>query len=153
MMHALDDAIHNNLGKATDGVILSKDEIEDRISKILHSHMGAVIDFDGNYKLLQDILKKVDDNYQIIIRAENIDEVKKQNPKYSVIGTNDISASNSDLVTLKMCEHVSKVTDRSLKVIYVDPYSNVLETEKDIKHFESYEYNRDMFIKMWGELI
>ena len=29
----------------------------------------------------------------------------------------------------------------------------ISKNEKDIKHFEGYEYNRDMFIKMWGELI
>lgn len=156
MMHAMDDAIHSNLGKAAEGVILPKDEIEDRVLILISKYEKIYIEFDGNYKLLQDILKKIDiddKNHEVVILADNIEEVSKQNPKYKVADLNEKIIDEDACLRFKMCEHVSKVKDKSLEVIYIDPYSNILENERDIKHFEGYEYNRDMFIKMWGELI
>lgn len=159
MMHALDDAVHDHTGKAEEGMILPKDQIEDRTAALLEAHHKIVIEFNGDYKLLQDILKKqqkVNPPAEVCIVSDDVDEVQKQNPGYEVVRAGDIPAemqNAGETLRLTMCEHVSKVEDTGLQKVYIDPYSNLLENERDLQHFAGYQYNRDLFLSMWKVLL
>lgn len=159
MMHALDDAVHDHTGKAEEGIILPKDRIDDRAAALLEAHRKIAVRFNGDHKLLQDILKKqqkVNPSAEVCISSDDVDEVQKQNPGYTVVRAEQVSAqAQNDQQTLQlvMCEHVSRVEDTSLQQVYIDPYSNLLENERDLQHFAGYQYNRDLFLSMWKVLL
>ncbi len=159
MMHAFDDAVHDCTGKAAEGKILAKDQIEPRIANLLSTHESIVIEFDGNYKLLQDLIKNIRSvrpDAALRIVSNDIGEVQKQNPEYPVMTAEQAhleTAAKMDTLWLAMCEHVSRVRDFSLQKIYIDPYSNLLENESDLQHFANYDYNKNLFVNMWKVLL
>ena len=155
MVHAFDDAVHGKLGKAAEGVILPKDEIEDRLSKLLASHSSILIEYNGNVKLLQKILncyKQCNQDADVTICADEalIEGVKTQSSGIKVVGKQEDMHAELHLV---MCEHVSKIGDSSLSKVYIDPYSNLLETARDVQHFSNVDYNKRVFIEMWKVLL
>lgn len=155
MMHAFDDAVHGNLGKAAEGVILPKDEVEDRLVKLLASHDSILIAYNGNVKLLQKILncyKQCNPEADVTICANEdlFEEAKLQAADINVVSVEENVDATLQLV---MCEHVSKITDDSLSKVYLDPYSNLLETEQDVQHFSNVEYNKKIFMEMWKVLL
>lgn len=159
MMHALDDAIHHLTGKAAEGKILPKDTIEDRVAGLFETYHNVVVEFNGDYKLLQDIVKKIqkaEAEVSLRIVSDDAEEVQRQYPEYSVIKREQVPSETFEdlsVLWLAMCEHVSKVEDHSLKKVYIDPYSNLLENERDLQHFAGYQYNRDLFVCMWKVLL
>lgn len=159
MMHALDDAVHNLTGKAAEGKILPKDIIEDRAAGLFETYHDAVIEFNGDYKLLQDIVKKMqkaDAEVSLQIISDNPEEVQRQYPEYPVMKKEQVPSGtleDQSVLWLVMCEHVSKVEDRSMQKVYIDPYSNLLENERDLQHFAGYQYNKDLFVRMWKVLL
>lgn len=155
MTHLFDDAVHGHTGRADEGVILPKDQVENRLENLIKGKTKITIEFNGDYKLLQDIAKCVKKNNpsaEVTIVADCVEEMRGQYPEYRVaarVGMND----GRDAVCLAMCEHVSKIHDDSLTKVYVDPYSNLLETERDLQHFAGYEYNKGLFMKIWKVLL
>lgn len=158
MMHAFDDAVHGNLGKAAEGVILPKDEVEDRLELLLKKYENILIEYDGNLKLLQKILNccnACNPKADITILAKDtlMKEVRAQAPDIKLaLSEVDIYIRENTLY-LAMCEHAAKVTDASLKKVYIDPYSNLLETKQDIQHFANVEYNKKFFMEMWKVML
>lgn len=159
MMHALDDAIHNLTGKAADDKILKKDKIEDRTAGLFEAYRDVVIEFNGDYKLLQDLVKKIqkaENEVTLQIVSEDAETLQRQYPEYSVLKPEQAPPERYEdekVLRLAMCDHVSKVKDRSLQKVYVDPYSNLLENERDVQHFDCYEYNKNLFVRMWRVLL
>lgn len=159
MMHALDDAIHHLTGKAAEGKILPKDAIEDRVAGLFETYQNVVVEFNGDYKLLQDIVKKIQKaggNVTLKIISDEAEEVQRQVPDYPVVKADRLSSeilNDGSVLWLAMCGHVSKVEDRSMQKVYIDPYSNLLENERDLQHFAGYSYNRDLFVRMWKVLV
>lgn len=159
MTHALDDAIHNLTGKAAEGKILPKDKIEDRTAALLETHHHVIVEFNGDYKLLQDIIKKIQkagSEIDLRIIGDDTEALKRQYPEYPVMKTEQVppeTLENKSVLWLAMCGHVSGVKDRSMQKVYIDPYSNLLENERDAQHFDCYEYNKNLFIRMWKVLL
>lgn len=151
MMYAWDDAIHENGGKATNEKILPKDVIEDRLAGLILDKKRIIIYFDGNYKFLQEIILKaaeINSTIQTVIVCENVDQMKIQHPECSVVSKEEQKVTCSpDVLVLQMCEHVKNITDQSLQRIYVDGYGNLLENQRDLKHFENYKYVKELFLK------
>lgn len=159
MMHAFDDAVHGHLGKAKEGVILPKDEIEDRILNLMRGKKKIVIGFDGNFKMLQDLVLKSEKagdedgaKKEIVIACEDTEDMKRQHPECRVISApngnlGSCMMAEQDQLLLQMCEHVSKIEDQTLQKVYVDGYSNLLADENDLIHFASYDYLCGLFIK------
>ena len=158
MMHAFDDAVHGKRGKASEGVILPKDEVKDRISELLEKSKSVLIDFNGDYKLLQDLIIKAKKTYRykesdsffekITIACTDMEEMGRQHPECNLLKREDSLpvADEEGTLVLKMCEHVGKIDDYSLKVTYVDGYSNLLADETDITHFRNMNYIQNLFI-------
>lgn len=159
MAHMFDDAIHNLTGKAAEGKILPRDKINDRMEGLIEKYHDIVIEFNDDYRLLQDIVKKVQNaGTEITLRivSDDAETLQKQYPEYSVLKTEQVSPEtleDESVLWLAMCDHVSGVKDRSMQKVYVDPYSNLLENERDIQHFDSYEYNKNLFVQMWRVLL
>ena len=155
MMHAFDDAVHDKRGKAAEDVILERDTVADRLSDLIYSRKKLVIGFDGNYKLLQDIILKAKavcgdaGAIPIEIVCDNAEEMQNQHPECSISVACDVHdyVGRTDTLVLKMCEHVSKVEDKSLRIVHIDGYSNLLADERDVAHFESMDYAMKMFIE------
>ena len=153
MMYAWDDAIHEVTGKASEGKILPKDQIEDRLGNLLGKKEQVVIIFNEDYKQLQKIIlkaKEVNPQMAIVIVCEDKNQMKSQHSECNVIARSEFDENNVEASTsliLEMCEHVSKITDKRLAKVYIDSYSNLLENHRDIEHFECNEYFRQIFIK------
>ena len=120
---------------------------------------NVVVEFNGDYKLLQDIVKKIqkaEAEVSLRIVSDDAEEVQRQYPEYSVIKREQVpieTIGDLSVLWLAMCEHVSKVEDHSLKKVYIDPYNNLLENERDLQHFAGYQYNKDLFVCMWKVLL
>lgn len=159
MMHALDDAVHGLTGKAKEGKILPKDKIEDRAAGLFETYHDVILEFNGDYKLLQDIIKKIkkaSTEVSLRIISDDVEEVQRQNPEYPVMRADQLphgTLQDQSVLWLAMCEHVSKIEDFGLQKIYIDPYSNLLENERDLQHFAGYQYNKDLFVSMWKVLV
>lgn len=159
MTHALDDAVHNLTGKAAEGKILPKDKTEDRTAGLFERYHQIIIECNGDYKLLQDIIKKIRNasaEIALQIVSDDAETLQRQYPEYSVVQTGQVppeTFSGQDVLRLAMCAHVSGVKDRSMQKVYIDPYSNLLENERDVQHFDCYEYNKNLFMRIWRVLL
>lgn len=151
MMYAFDDAIHGKLGKAGQHKILAKDILINRINELLLDKEKILIDFNGDYKALADIIKQLPEGKKVNIYYNgDCRSLQKLYINCKVINEN--KADNWD-VYLKMCEHVSNIEDISLKMIYIDRYNNLLVNEKDINHFKNYKYNFNLFYHCYVTLL
>lgn len=149
VMAAFDDALHHNMGKADSGRILLKDKIEDRIKKIFMHTKDIVIEFNGDYKFLQTLLNKAEDNH-ITILYHDREEVLRQHPEYAVVKSLDEIQRTAEY--LVMCAHVTKLENFDKDKIYIDGYSNIVENEADIQHFKNYHHNKTIFIEIFKSL-
>jgi len=153
LTYAWDDAVHEKMGKADEGKILKKNIIEDRLANLIKDKNEVIIYFDENYKHLQDLIVKAtgaNAEIKITVICENIDQMNIQHPECKVLKAGSKETKITDdthILKLQMCNHVSQIKDRTLRIIYVDEYTNILENQKDLMHFENYDYNRDFFIR------
>jgi len=156
MMYAFDDALHSKLGKADQHKILPKDVIVNRTQKFISEKGNILIDFDGNYKALADIVTQIPEEKTDVSICSSVDQesIKNLYEKYSLVSEYD--TENYD-ACLKMCYHVSNITDMSLQVIYIDGFGNILASEEDIKHFNNYNNNfrffKESYITLFDDLI
>lgn len=144
------DAVQGRMGKAESDRILSKDIIEDRVKNLFINYKNIIINFNGDFKFLQTLLNKVSISSNVVIFAENKQNVLAQQPDYRVI--DKIESDAKSAIHLVMCEHVTKIKSLERNKIFVDKYSNVIENESDIRYFMNYTYSKDLFEKCFISL-
>lgn len=151
MVYAVEDALRGCLGKAEGNKILDKDTVENRIKKLITGKKKILIDFDGNHKSLQNILSKAEgQEVEITIAGSRTEELQQEVQKYRLAASYRVQ--DYDLC-FKMCEHVSKVEDTSLEVVYIDGYENLLAEQEDILHFSNLSYNYKLFDSIYRVLL
>lgn len=157
MMYAFDDAVHGVVGKAAAFKLLPKDIVEDRLLKLLAQYQKIKIVFDGNMKLLKEIIKKAEETVsgkEVILFGNETNLLRAQYPAYQTGGDyHELPVSEGHALTLYMCQHVSGVTYPSTGIVYIDGYGNLLADERDREHFRNYDYNKKLFMKCLGALV
>ena len=140
--NALDDFMHNRMGKAAEGRIVpytvGRDRLAERIKDVksiliyMPTHMSR--DYNRLNKLLRYIMgHNKDANVSV------------------VFSINDNLLSSYGLV-LELCEHVTKVRGNVLPRVYVDAWGNAILDEQDFWYFSSYEIALKNFQEMYRPL-
>lgn len=55
-------------------------------------------------------------------------------------------------IVMRYCEHVKLVNQQILPVIYLDPYTNTINSESEYIYFKGYDINLDLFKRSQREL-
>lgn len=149
-MYAYDDGIHNVRGKAEDHKILPR-IAPDRFAELMNGKTTALIEFNGDYEALGNIMAKVDKyitESNITLSAINSEEdtskLKMQYPQYEVIDEYD--CKNYDIV-FKVCDHVFNVKDEIKSAVYIDKWINLIITDEDFSYCRNMESNLKLFQK------
>ncbi len=177
-MYALDDAIHRTRGKADPYKILPKDEAEDCMVPLLKGVNTIGIRFidqydpqreDVKYYNLIEILCRIrklspDSSITVSVKdssdrsetvMEKVDFLKAEKDDWMNYIRNihyvDDFNGDQDLL-LQMCEHVNKVTDKILPVVYIDKWCNYIASEKDYLYFANYNNSREFFFQLYKPL-
>jgi len=127
--NALDDFMNGITGKAKDGKIVLYSAPEDKFASVAEKADKVLIYMPEHKQADYDCLSNV------------LLYLKNKNDKVDIKVTftlADNNISDYDLV-LQICEHVTKIRENILPVVYIDRWRNVILDEADYKYFVKYE--------------
>lgn len=148
LMYAFDDAVHGNLGKATEEKILPSDCTTDRFAALINGKEHVYIKFNGDYRVLRILINKltmIASGIEITIIYQKESSLNTQFPDIKV--REDISFILENEIVFTMCEHIFKVEPADECSIYIDEYLNLIQTEEDLAYCLCYQRNKQLFIK------
>lgn len=157
VMYAFDDAIHDVAGKAADYKILKRSETADRMITAVGASKSVVIQFNGNYEGLGNIIRKLKGmpgitDIAVCVDREDInpEEVSTQFP-----GCNVIKEYKKELYDfhMTMCDHIFQVDIEQGMDIYVDPWCNIIYSEQDFHYCVSFKQSLEIFIECFKTMI
>lgn len=126
IMYAYDDALHQVLGKASEGKIFTLESSDEKLSSLIAGKKKVYIK---------------DDEYEEYGQAL-FEKMKAINPNLERV--KDINGREE--INFTICDYIFTVNDLSLKTIYVDIYGNILSTEDDVLRVINYNYSKEAFI-------
>lgn len=127
VMYAYDDALHQVLGKASEGKIFKVDASDEKLSGLVKGKKRVYIKAEDRYKKVGQVL---------------FEKMQAVNPKIELV-KDPIEGYDIDFT---MCEYIFNVDDLNLKTIYVDIYYNILSTEDDVLRVINYNYSKEAFV-------
>ena len=149
-MNAIVDAAKGVRGKATDGKILPRPEVENRVKIALNGAKSVTVKFNGMYEGLGNItrnIRKFSPDMKIVISAcDNVDEIKTLQEQYKdCVITEKYQPDNTDK-HLVMCDHIFKLTPDMPQDVYIDSWCNIVYTDDDFEYAKSYRQTSDLFV-------
>ncbi|WP_297416983.1 glycosyltransferase family 2 protein [Clostridium sp.] len=126
IMYAYDDALHQVLGKASEGKIFELDASDEKLSGLITGKKKVFIKDNGFETIGQSLFEKMK------TINHDLERVKHDN-EYSDIH-------------FTICDSIFTIQDLSLKTVYVDIYDSILSTEDDVLRVINYNYSKEAFI-------
>lgn len=166
VMQAYDDALHGVTGRATDDKILPMIEEKNVFRQFVESDKKIIIELTDSctkneyegIKSLIEFMEKTWDNKKITLstrlcskRIQELNKVLHIDTREGVALIDDYCPDDFDLV-MRYCEHVKMVEEQILPIIYVDPYTNTINSEAEYIYFKGYDTTLDLFKRSQREL-
>lgn len=126
IMYAYDDALHQVLGKASDGKIFELDSSDDKLADLITGKKKVYIKDDGYEewgKALFEKMKSINRNLERVKDSKNIFDIN-----------------------FTICDYIFLVDDLKLNTIYIDIYENILSTQDDVLRVINYNYSKESFV-------
>lgn len=169
VMHAFDDAVHGVSGRATEGKILPRNLVVNRVQLALKNAKNVVIKFNGNFEGLGNIIRNIrgfDHDMKITIAIDEksinnlhhqpgatlamMQKVKEQHTDCYVVDNYKNELYESNLV---MCEHIFKLTKDMPKDVYIDSWCNIIYGPDDFIYASSFEQTKELFLICYKQLL
>lgn len=156
LMHAFDDAVHDIRGKATEGTILPRPAVANRLQEALTGKDSVLIKFNGHQEGLGNIIKNIRGfkaDMKIGVATEDLtlaESVKSQYPGIDVESEYQPEKYADHLV---MCDHIFKLTADMPRDHYIDPWCNLIYSADDFIYASSFEQTKDLFLLCKKELL
>lgn len=149
---AVDDALNNVRGKASDSRILKLEEVKDRFGTFIKDKKHILILNNSNVNVLRSIINKIKSlNDKAILKICSYDnqEIKEQFSQYESLEFSDVNLKQYETI-IEVCDHIFDVRDNIKdNVIYVDRFFNTIISENDRKYVSNYENSYNLLKNIW----
>lgn len=143
-IYALDDMIHGVWGKApaikTSVETVAEIPLEKllKLKKEVRLFPNAQMGNDGGISAIERVVRFCNPKIKIVVQDNNM-----QSPE----------AVSDDVLYMKPCSHVMRVTKNILPIVQVDRFLNCIATEEDYEFFQNYENAYGLFYRLYEPLM
>lgn len=143
-IYALDDMIHGVWGKAS-AIKTSVETVAEiplekllKLKKEVRLFPNAQMGNDGGISAIERVVRFCNPKIKIVVQDNNM-----QSPE----------AVSDDVLYMKPCPHVMRVTKNILPIVQVDRFLNCIATEEDYEFFQNYENAYGLFYRLYEPLM
>jgi hypothetical protein len=157
LIYAFDDAIHGVRGIATEGRVLPRFSVENRVQKALEKWESVIIRFNDDYEGIGNIIRniiKIRPDIKIRISIQNC-KTRKERMEYEYPGcevTEEFSP-RTDEFSLLMCGHIFSLTENDESGNYIDSWCNIIFNEEDLMYAKNFKKAKELFILCMKNLL
>lgn len=143
-IYALDDMIHGVWGKAPAIKTSVETLAEIPLEKLLKSKKEVRLLFndqmgnDGGISAIERVVRFCNPKIEIVVQDNNM-----QSPE----------TESDDVLYIKPCPHVMRVTENILPIVQVDRFLNCIASEEDYDYFQNYENAYGLFYRLYEPLM
>lgn len=152
LMYAFDDAVHHVRGKATEGKILTRFPVANRLELVLRNSNNVIILFNGNYEGLGNIIRNIRGFHRDMKIAVAVDDTfdMEQYPDCEI--TKDYHPEEYD-AHLVMCSHIFNLPENAQEDWYIDPWCNIIYSTEDFVYCKSFKQTKELFLLCKKEML
>lgn len=127
VMFAYDDAIHQNLGRASADKIFPLENCDSKLANLVNGKNKIHIQDDGYEKWGKFLFE----------------QIKEMNPDAKRVGDTE-----SRDIGFTFCNYIFELRDFSLNTVYIDPYDNIFATREDAAQIADYASTKKTFLSL-----